>query len=155
MLLKAGADPNRKVQGEVGSNAILRPPLAELLASNENVSCSEVRLLLLHGARVVMKTQYRDPDGVLNCLAKVTEDSDLFRLLCAAGECYSSETIKRTNYLTPGQKDVLLKEADVPKSLKSQIRIYYKKLYGRELISLADELEVPRTLKRYILYECD
>lgn len=51
MLLDAGADPNRKVRGEQ-RNAILRPPLAELLASNDNVSCDEVRLLLRAGAKV-------------------------------------------------------------------------------------------------------
>lgn len=37
MLLSYGANPNIRVYGEMGSNAILRPPLAELLSSNDNV----------------------------------------------------------------------------------------------------------------------
>lgn len=52
MLLSYGADPNIRVIGDIGTNAILRPPLAELIASNEVVTPEELRLLLKHGARV-------------------------------------------------------------------------------------------------------
>lgn len=38
MLLSYGANPNVRVFGEMGSNATLRPPLAELLSSNDNVT---------------------------------------------------------------------------------------------------------------------
>lgn len=38
MLLSYGANPNIRVYGEMGSNAILRPALAELLSSNDNVT---------------------------------------------------------------------------------------------------------------------
>lgn len=37
MLLSYGADPNVRVYGEAGTNATLRPPLAELLISNDNL----------------------------------------------------------------------------------------------------------------------
>lgn len=52
MLLFYGADPNIRVVGDVATNAILRPPLAELLASNEHVTPQELHLLLRYGARV-------------------------------------------------------------------------------------------------------
>lgn len=85
MLLSYGADPNILVYGEAGTNAALRPPLAELLIrydtatvfsigftmntcfSNDNVQLEEVKLLLKHGARVIFKTQFRTPEGLLNC----------------------------------------------------------------------------------------
>lgn len=152
MLLDSGADPNRKVRGEQ-RNAILRPPLAELLASNENVSCDEVRLLLCHGARVVMKTQYRDPDGVLNCLNRVPEDSALFEMLIGAGEEFDAETIKRTNYLTEGQKTILIHEAGIPRSLKMQVRTFIKRHLGRLSTATIESFELPRTLIGYLLYE--
>ena len=47
MLLSYGANPNIRVYGEMGSNAILRPPLAELLSSNDNVSL-EVGLRIIN-----------------------------------------------------------------------------------------------------------
>lgn len=52
MLLSYGADPNVRVVGDVATNAILRPPLAELIASNEIVTPEELRLLMKYGARV-------------------------------------------------------------------------------------------------------
>ena len=52
MLLSYGADPNLRVYGDAGTNAVLRPPLAELLASNEKVGLDELYLLLKFGARV-------------------------------------------------------------------------------------------------------
>lgn len=152
MLMDAGADPNRKVRGEQ-RNAILRPPLAELLASNDNVSREEIRLLLCHGARVVMKTQYRDPDGVLNCLNKVNEESHLFELLLGAGEEFDAETIKRTNYLTDGQKQRLMNASAIPISLKAQSRTYLKRRIGRITNKVLEEFELPRTLIGYLMYQ--
>lgn len=52
MLLSYGADPNIRVVGDVATNAVLRPPLAELIASNEDVKPEELRLLMKYGARV-------------------------------------------------------------------------------------------------------
>lgn len=52
MLLSYGADPNVRVVGDIATNAILRPPLAELIASNEIVTPEELRLLMKYGARV-------------------------------------------------------------------------------------------------------
>lgn len=43
MLLSYGANPNVRVYGEMGSNATLRPPLAELLSSNDNVTLEVCR----------------------------------------------------------------------------------------------------------------
>ena len=52
MLLSYGSNPNIRVYGEAGTNASLRPPLAELLISNDDVTIEEVKLLLKHGAKV-------------------------------------------------------------------------------------------------------
>lgn len=52
MLLSYGADPNIRVIGDIATNAVLRPPLAELIASNDDVKPEELRLLMKYGARV-------------------------------------------------------------------------------------------------------
>lgn len=46
MLLSYGANPNVRVFGEMGSNATLRPPIAELLASNDHVTLEVSNSLL-------------------------------------------------------------------------------------------------------------
>lgn len=53
MLLSYGADPNVRVIGDIATNAVLRPALAELIASNEVVTPEELHLLLKYGARVL------------------------------------------------------------------------------------------------------
>lgn len=100
-----------------------------------------------------MKTQYRDPDGILNCLNKVSDESNLFALLIGAGEEFDAETIKRTNYLTDGQKEILIREAGIPRELKAQLRTFIKRKVGRINQKLLEEFELPRTLISYLLYE--
>lgn len=100
-----------------------------------------------------MKTQYRDPDGILNCLTKVSEESNLFNLLIGAGEEFDAETIKRTNYLTDGQKEMLIQEAGIPRALKAQLRTFIKRRLGRLTPSVIEDFELPRTLIGYLLYD--
>lgn len=108
MLLSYGSDPNLRVQDET-SNAILRPPLAELLASNENTTFEELRLLLRYGARVVIKTQFRDPDGLLNYIGNVSEG--IFGALVETAEEFDPCMIRRNVHLTEEQKRMLLEKA--------------------------------------------
>lgn len=100
-----------------------------------------------------MKTQYRDPDGILNCLNRVSEESDLFDLLIGAGEQYDAETIKRTNYLTEGQKQILIREAGIPRTMKAQVRTWLARRIGRLTVSVIEDFELPRTLIGYLLYD--
>lgn len=61
MLLSYGADPNIRVIGDIATNAVLRPPLAELIASNEDVKPEELRLLMKYGARVSSTIHFVKP----------------------------------------------------------------------------------------------
>ena len=152
MLLSYGADPNLRVYGEVGStSSILRPPLAELLASNEDTSDEELSLLLKHGARVVMKTQYRDPDGLLNCLGNVS--NAMLQKLIDVAEEFDPCMIRRNIHLTPVQKQLILEKASAPLSLKSICRGKFRKLFGRDMPDSAPQLFIPVTLRKYLLYD--
>uniref|UniRef100_A0A182SZ53 ANK_REP_REGION domain-containing protein n=1 Tax=Anopheles maculatus TaxID=74869 RepID=A0A182SZ53_9DIPT len=143
MLLFYGADPNIRVVGDVATNAILRPPLAELLASNEHVTPQELHLLLRYGARVILKTQYRDPDGLLNCLSNLHHESDAFRIILDAAEEFDPCMIRRNQQLTDEQRDLLGERASVPRKLKSQIRAHYRRLFGRNLCEFVPPLFIP------------
>lgn len=155
MLLSYGADPNRKVFCDPDTDQTLRPPLAELLASNKDTTTEELTLLLRHGAKVVMKTQYRDPDGLLNCIANVPAESPVFEKLIEACELFDPCVIRRSLYLSDEQRKILWTRAKVPISLKNQCRVLFRRLYGRTMPANIPSLFVPITLHKYLLYEYD
>lgn len=173
MLLSYGADPNVRVVGDVATNAILRPPLAELIASNEIVTPEELRLLMKYGARVrnrffyhlnhiltkdilsqvILKTQFRDPDGLLNCLSNMDPQSDSFRIVLEAAEEFDPCMIRRNQQLNDEQRQQLLDRATTPVPLKSRVRAHYRRLFGRQLPEFVPSLFIPRELQSYLLYE--
>jgi len=171
MLLSYGSDPNLRVYGEMGTNATLRPPLAELLISNDNImldvsletvesshfftqcSLQEVKLLLKHGARVIMKTQFRDPDGLLNCLSNLTGDSPIFRHLLESAEEFDPCMIRRNPHLNLRQRSLLLEKSSAPLSLQVITRAFFRKRLGRTLPEVVPSFEVPAMLHKYLLYE--
>ncbi|CAH2101729.1 unnamed protein product [Euphydryas editha] len=155
ILLESGADPNLKVYNE-DDGAQLRPALAEYLASNSEPCAATVALLLRYGARVIMKTQFRDPDGILNHLQNVTseENEHIFYLLLEAAESFDLCMIKRNNTLKPHQKETLIQRAKTPISLLAQARIFLRKYFGTALVNIVKKLEIPLTLHSYLLFEC-
>ncbi len=155
ILLESGADPNLKVYNDEDATQ-LRPALAEYLASNPEPSEEIVVMLLRHGARVIMKTQFRDPDGILNHLQNVTADEyqHIFYLLLDAAEAFDLCMIKRNSSLTAAQKQTLIERAKIPITLLHQSRIFLRKYFGPRLVHDVHELEIPKTLHNYLLFDC-
>ncbi|CAB3233513.1 unnamed protein product [Arctia plantaginis] len=155
ILLESGADPNLKVYNDEDATQ-LRPALAEYLASNVAPSAEIITLLLRYGARVIMKTQFRDPDGILNHLQNVTSEEyqHIFYLLLEAAEAFDLCMIKRNNVVTPLQKEVLIHRAKTPISLLAQSRIFLRRYFKTTLIDVVPELEIPKILHEYLLFNC-
>lgn len=154
MLLKAGADPNLKVYSdEFDHNSQLRPVLVEYIASNEAPNLAVINMLIRYGSRVVMKTQFRDPDGMLNCLHNVVSNDAVFFLLLEACESFDPCMIRRNQVVSPKQKDSLLELARYPLTLKNQIRLYLRKIMGSKFLSSASGFDIPRCLKKYLLFD--
>jgi hypothetical protein len=153
MLLSYGSNPNVRVYGEMDTNATLRPPLAELLVSNENVQLEEVQLLLKFGARVIMKTQFRDPDGLLNCLNNLTYDHPVFQLLLDASEEFDPCMIRRNQQITVKQRSALLEKSSKPLSLTQISRSFFRKYFGSKMPESVPQLEIPHMLHKYLLFE--
>lgn len=103
-----------------------------------------------------MKTQFRDPDGILNHLQNVTaeEYQHIFYLLLEAAEAFDLCMIKRNSTLNPAQKEKLIERAKVPISLLAQTRIYLRRHFGNMLVDLAPKFEIPKTLHQYLLFQC-
>lgn len=160
LLLDTGADPNLKVYADDeegdGNGGQLRPVLAEYLASNEKPTAAIVQLLLRYGARVVMKTQFRDPDGVLNCLHNIGPDVDqaVFFLLTEACESFDPCMIRRSQILSPDQKAAIAALASTPLTLRRQTRLFLRRLFGgNKIVSGASRLGLPITLHKYLLFD--
>lgn len=155
MLLSYGADPNIRVSSgdDDDTGTVLRPALAELIASNDATTMEELKLLLKYGARVSMRTQYRDPDGLLNCLSKTPYYTKVFDELLDAAENFDIAMIKRNIHLSDGQRKKLLLKAKQPLSLKCLVRCHFRRLYGRALPENVPCLFIPQTLRSYLLYE--
>lgn len=153
MLLSYGADPNIRIPSETGGNAFLRPALAELLANSDITTLEELLLLLKYGARVCMRTQFRDPDGLLNCLRNVASYSRVFEVLLESAESFDIAMIKRNLHLTDSQRKKLLQKAKSPIPLKAMVRNYFRSTMGRSLPEKVSCLFMPETLRSYLLCE--
>lgn len=153
MLLSYGADPNIRVLGDDG-NTYLRPALADLLSSSVTpVTLDELKLMLKYGARVSMRTQFRDPDGLLNCLSNTPYYTRVFETLTGAAECFDIAMIRRNIHLSEGQRKRLLDKAKTPMPLKALVRSFYRSQFGRKLPESVPCLFIPQTLRSYLLYE--
>lgn len=103
-----------------------------------------------------MKTQFRDPDGILNHLQNVTSEEyeHIFYLLLEAAESFDLCMIKRNNTLKPHQKETLIHRAKTPISLLAQTRIFLRRYFGTTLVNIVKKLEIPIILHTYLLFEC-
>uniref|UniRef100_A0A2A4JMK8 Uncharacterized protein n=1 Tax=Heliothis virescens TaxID=7102 RepID=A0A2A4JMK8_HELVI len=155
ILLESGADPNLKVYNDEDATQ-LRPALAEYLASNPEPSAEIVALLLRYGARVIMKTQFRDPDGILNHLQNVVSEEyqHIFYLLLEAAEAFDLCMIKRNNSVTAVQKEALIQRAKTPISLLAQTRIFLRRYFKTTLVDVVQDIELPKILHQYLLFNC-
>ena len=151
MLLEHGADPNLVIRSEEGLS--LRPVLAEYVASNASPSVEVVALLLKYGARVVIKTQYRDPHGILNSLQNTADKPGLLRALLSAAESFDPCMIRRSSSLTDAQKTLVMEAACTPLPLTHQARLVVRRLCGTKLTKIVDSLQLPHSLHRYLLYD--
>ncbi|XP_015115205.1 uncharacterized protein LOC107039871 isoform X1 [Diachasma alloeum] len=151
MLLERGADPNLVIRSDEGP--ALRPVLAEYVASNENPSVEVVSLLLKYGARVVIKTQFRDPHGILNSLQNTADKPRLLRALLEAAESFDPCMIRRSSSLTDAQRALVMEAARTPLPLTHQCRLIVRKTCGTKLPKVVRSLQLPQSLHRYLLYD--
>lgn len=103
-----------------------------------------------------MKTQFRDPDGILNHLQNVTSEQyeHIFYILLEAAESFDLCMIKRNSTLTAIQKETLIDRAKNPITLLAQTRIFLRKYFGTDLVDIVKTLEIPDILHQYLLFEC-
>ncbi|CAG7785048.1 unnamed protein product [Allacma fusca] len=151
VLLESGAEPNKMIVSDDGT--ALKPVLGEYLSSNEVIDKSVVALLMRHGAKVILKSQFRDPRGILNCLQNVGPQEEIMMELLEAAESFDPPMIRRCPSLTTELKSIALTKSKNPCSLKHQVRLYLWKFLGSKLPGRIDEIFLPRTLGLYLLFQ--
>lgn len=102
-----------------------------------------------------MKTQFRDPDGILNSLQNViaSQSRSIFFLLQEAAESFDPCMIRRNNVIGAEQKSALLDLAASPLPLRRQVRLLLRKFLGAKLLDRVDEFELPRGLAKYLIFD--
>lgn len=150
LLLAHGADPNVVIDSDEGTP--LRPVLAEYIASNEKPCPAILNMLLRYGAKVVMKTQFRDPHGILNSLHNLSRSPSVFVNLVRAAESFDLCMIRRSSTLTQEQKNVLMEYSRQPLSLRHQARLFIRRFLGKKGPNIIPELPIPIVLHEYLLY---
>nr|CAD7257178.1 unnamed protein product [Timema shepardi] len=143
LLLSSGADPNMVIESDEGPP--LRPVLAEYISSNENPCPVVLNMLLRHGAKVVMKTQFRDPHGLLNYLQNLAQHPSLFITMLEAAESFDICMIRRSSFLTESQKQLLLQLATQPLPLRQQTRLFLRRYVGKNLPNAITPREIAVT----------
>jgi len=151
ILLESGADPNLVVISDDGMP--LKAVLGEYLSSNVHPEASIAKLLMKYGAKVILKSQFRHPLGILNCLENVALDDQLLEEILLSAESFDRPMIRRSSALSEEQKEIALNMSVTPMSLKHQTRLFLRKLLGSRLPSLAHALELPHVLAHYLLFQ--
>lgn len=99
-----------------------------------------------------MKTQYRDPLGILNSLQHVAGSPFLFSYLLEAAESFDVCMIRRNQYLTARQKDLLLSKATEPLSLLQLCRLSLRQNLRSTMPDFTRQLGIPKILEHYLTY---
>lgn len=154
ILLERGANPNVITYSDTGA-VLLKPPLGEYFVSSDFPEEDIVRLMLKYGAKIVIATQRNHNLGILKTLYKLANCTGAFYAVLNAAQQFQTLAIKTCPLLNEEMKDILMKAARRPLTLKHQSRLKIRSLISRDqyLPEKIRELELPKSLKAYVLYE--
>ena len=130
--------------------------LWHLLHESWFVSDKHVWMKLMYWSlhlQVVLKTQHRDPLGLISILPLATKTQRVFQLILEAAQSFDRVTIKHKRNIAPDCKELLMNLASNPLPLKHQSRVYLRDHLQRKLDSKVKQLDIPVTLQSYLLFE--
>ncbi|KOB67250.1 Ankyrin-repeat containing protein-1 [Operophtera brumata] len=118
---------------------------SSVIGSPLQVACSDNITNRKEMIKVIMKTQFRDPDGINHLRTS---------RLSKAAESFDLCMIKRNNVLNATQKQTLIERAKTPISLIAQTRIYMRRYLGPTLVKDVPAFDIPKILHQYLTFEC-
>lgn len=101
----------------------------------------------------MIKTQHRHPLGLYSILPILAKHPRVFMNVMEAAESFDPVMLKRISTVPPECKRVILDLAMQPLTLQQQSRAYLRR-YLQPLVHLkVPLLEIPVTLRSYLLFE--
>lgn len=100
-----------------------------------------------------MQNQNHDPNGILNDIPNLSKHPKVLITLLEAAERFDLNIIRQSSQIDEDQRVMFLKVGDSPTCLKHIVRLFLRKIPNFRIPSRIDELEIPKVLKRYLLYE--
>ena len=154
-LLRHGADPNYACKYFSYISPSLAP-LVEYLSYNSEYDARVVELLLMYGARVSIcrpanVVKIYDAAGVLSHVRKLRQYGDITTMLVEAAGRFDVGAIQNEISLTDGQREMLMKAATMPKTLKHSSRLLIRRLVPIPLVENVRSLPLPPLLQKFVL----
>lgn len=154
LLLESGADPNIEA---LSDNGLMLPGvLCEYITSNghkEVLDKDVVDLLLFHGAKVILKTQHRHPLGIYSVLPILAKHPKVFHRVLQAAEGFDPFMLRRLTNIPEDVKKAIVDVASEPLSLRQISRFSLRRSMQTNLHLKVPQLEIPRSLHSYLLFE--
>jgi len=154
VLLESGADPNIEA---LSDNGLMLPGvLCEYITSNghkEVLDQDVVDLLLFHGARVILKTQHRHPLGIYSILPILSKHPKVFQRVLKAAEGFDPFMLRRLSNIPENDKTMINDISCEPLSLRQISRFFLRRSMQTNLHLKVPQLEIPRILHSYLLFE--
>ena len=157
LLLRNGAEPNYN-SGRYSYAGPSLCPVVEYFTSHDELYADMVKLLIKYGAvinicRSRKFSRMLDASGVLEQLYKLSNYDDIMTLLISAADRYDLNQINDTSDLSVIQKEYLLNEGRMPRTLRHLTRSLIRKYCTLPLPISVRQLPLPVLLQSYLLFE--
>ena len=101
---------------------------------------------------MVLKSQHRDPLGMLSILPALSKHREMFLSVMEAAQSFDYILIKRLR-IAPDLREYCMQIASNPPPLTQICRLYLRQYLRRNFDHKVSEMEIPVILKKYLLFE--
>lgn len=102
---------------------------------------------------MVLKTQHRHPLGLYPVLPILARHPPAFHAVVQAAESFDYIMLKRLNNVPDEFKQMIVQLSTQPQTLCQLVRHYLRRYLQPKLPLKVSQLEVPTTLRAYLLFE--
>lgn len=100
-----------------------------------------------------MQSQNHHTKGILNDISNLYSNPKALITLLEAAHSFDLPIIRQSSLIDEKQRQIYLKIGDSPLSLKHLVRVFLRRHDTLRMPDKIVDLEIPKILKRYLLYE--
>ena len=113
---------------------------------------NQIKTKFYYHLQVVLKSQHRDPLGMLSILPALSKHREMFLSVVEAAQSFDYILIKRLR-VAPDLREYCMQIASNPPPLTQICRLYLRQYLRRNFDHKVSEMEIPVILKKYLLFE--